>query len=334
MKSVLFNYKWILWLGLLLIPYIYLRYKMGVGNRVAYAPLQFKQVKNWKSALFYSGFIFEALAILCLLIAFAGPHTITERNLIQEEGLDVALVLDVSASMQAQDFKPNRLEAMKEIAKEFINKSGGNRIGVYIFAQDTFTQTPFTTDHKILLDLMEGISFNVIDHSESGGTAIGDALLSATDGLLGVKLPKRDQVIILITDGENSYGLDPILAAKNTLQNNIRLYVIGMAGAEPVKVYVDGNPFLTPSGDVLVTSLDDKQLIEIAEAGEGKYFRAKSNNVLAEILDGLSKLEKTPIDVRKSKIKFSYAPQFALAGFLFFMLLVFIEGVFIRRPIR
>ncbi|HNA08677.1 MAG TPA: VWA domain-containing protein, partial [Leptospiraceae bacterium] len=165
----------------------------------SYAPLQYKTPHNKRINYLYASYLVEGLILISLIIGLSDPHTVTERNLIQEDGIDIALVLDVSASMQAADFKPNRLDAMKEIAKDFVKRSGGNRIGVYIFAQDTFTQTPLTTDHSVLIELIESISFKVIDHSESGGTAIGDALLATTDGLQKAKKPKRDQAIILIT---------------------------------------------------------------------------------------------------------------------------------------
>lgn len=301
---------------------------------MSYAPLQYKTPANKRRIFLCLEYVLEALLLATLIIGIADPHKVSERSMIQEDGLDIALVLDVSASMQAADFAPNRLEAMKEIAKDFIKRSGGNRIGIYIFAQDTFTQTPLTTDHPVLLELLESISFKVIDHSESGGTAIGDALLSATDSLQKAKVLKRDQAIILITDGESSYGVDPILAAKYVKDLDIKLYAIGLAGEDPIEVYVEGKPYLTPSGKILVTSLDDKQLRQIAKTADGKFYRAKNKSVLSEVFSELGNLSKTPLEVKKTRLKHSYARYFAFAGMQIFFVWILIDGLFIRRPMR
>ncbi|HMV41389.1 MAG TPA: VWA domain-containing protein [Leptospiraceae bacterium] len=334
MKEIHFSYSFALWFLLIIPFYLYVRYFFAKKKMSSYAPLQYKTPHNKRINYLYASYLVEGLILISLIIGLSDPHTVTERNLIQEDGIDIALVLDVSASMQAADFKPNRLDAMKEIAKDFVKRSGGNRIGVYIFAQDTFTQTPLTTDHSVLIELIESISFKVIDHSESGGTAIGDALLATTDGLQKAKKPKRDQAIILITDGESSYGVDPILAAKYVLEQQIKLYVIGMAGEKPIEVYVEGRPYLTPSGKILVTSLDDKQLREIAKTANGKFYRAKNENVLAEIFSELGTLSRTPLEIKKSRLKHSYSRYFAFAGLQFFFLWMFVYGLLIRRPMR
>ena len=334
MSEIHFSYSSLLW-ALWLIPvYLYGRFFFFKKSVLSYAPLQYKTPQNKKMYFLYSEYFLESLLLACIIIGIADPHKVTERSMIKEDGLDIALVLDVSASMQAADFEPNRLEAMKVIGKDFIKRSGGNRIGIYIFAQDTFTQTPLTTDHAVLLELMDSISFRVIDHSESGGTAIGDALLAATDSLQKAKVVKRDQVIILITDGESSYGVDPILAAKYVKELGIKLYIIGLAGEEPIEVYAEGKPFLTPSGKVLVTSLDDKQLKQIAKTASGKYYRAKNQNVLAEVFSELSNLSKTPLEIKQSKRKHSYSRYIAFAGMQMFFLWILIDGLFVRRPMR
>lgn len=334
MNDLYFSYPLIVWLIGLIPIYLYFRFYFYKKTNIPYAPLQYKSPSNKRKYFLYSNFFIEALLITSIILGIADPHKVTERSILQEDGLDIALVLDVSASMQAADFTPNRLEAMKEIGKDFIKRSGGNRIGIFIFAQDTFTQTPLTTDHAVLLELLESISFRVIDHSESGGTAIGDALLSATDSLQKAKIQNRDQVIILITDGESSYGVDPILASKYVKDLGIKLYVIGLAGDSPVEVYAEGKPYLTPSGKILVTSLDDKQLKQIAQTAEGKYYRAKNQNVLAEIFSNLTNLSRTPLEVKKSRLKHSYSRYLAFIGMQLFFIWLLIDGLFIRRPMR
>lgn len=334
MSEIHFSYPLVLWAIGLIPIYLYFRFLFLKKATVSYAPLQYKNPTNKRKIFLYLEYTLEVLLIATIVIGIADPHKVTERSMIQEDGLDIALVLDVSASMQAADFTPNRLEAMKEIGKDFIKRSGGNRIGIYIFAQDTFTQTPLTTDHAVLLELLESISFKVIDHSESGGTAIGDALLAATDSLQKAKVPKRDQAIILITDGESSYGVDPILAAKYVKDLGIRLYAIGLAGEDPIEVYVDGKPYLTPSGKILVTSLDDKQLRQVAKAADGKFYRAKNQSVLSEVFSELGNLSKTPLEVKKSKLKHSYTRYLAFAGMQVFFIWMLVDGLFIRRPMR
>jgi Ca-activated chloride channel homolog len=328
------SYSFVLWFLGIIPVYLYFRILFFRKANVPYAPLQYKTPTNKKYLYFYVELVLEGLLIATILLGIADPHKVSERSMIQEDGLDIALVLDVSASMQAADFPPNRLEAMKEIGKDFIKRSGGNRIGIYIFAQDTFTQTPLTTDHAVLLELLDSISFKVIDHSESGGTAIGDALLSATDSLQKAKVVKRDQAIILITDGESSYGVDPVLAAKYLKDLGIKLYAIGLAGENPIEVYVDGKPYLTPSGKILVTSLDDKQLRKVAETADGKFYRAKNQDVLAEVFSELSNLSRTPLEIKKTRLKHSYTRYIAFASMQIFFIWMLVDGLIVRRPMR
>lgn len=332
------NFQWnhsiFLFAGVLVLPYLFLRWKFLFWQPVAYGPLQLKRPRKKRISPYYLQLIVEAALFVCILLALAGPYRLAERNLVLDRGIDIILSIDVSASMQAADFPPNRLQFVKKISSDFIRKNTTNRMGVYIFARDTFTQTPLTTDHKILLDLIDGINFDIIDHRKSGGTAIGDALLAATDTLVKNKKENRDQVIILITDGENTHGVDPILAAHYVRSKNIRLYLIGVAGNEPVEVSVDGEPYITPSGKVLTTSLDDSQLKTIAREGGGKYYRAKDSAVFQQIFQQLWQLEQTPIEVKKLTNKIAYSYILAWLSLPLFLLWLILEGWFTRRPMR
>jgi Ca-activated chloride channel family protein len=332
--NIQFDSAALLLLALLIVPYIFIRIMTDRARSIQYAPLQFRGSTRLNRYSIIGMYAMEAILLLTVLAGIAGPHLKKESRLILEDGIDIALVLDVSASMQAKDFKPNRLEALKDLSSEFIRRSGSSRIGVFIFARDVFTQTPFTTDHGVLLELIKSISFKSIEHDKSGGTAIGDALLTASDGLLRIRVQKRDQSIILITDGENSFGMDPILAAKNARDGNIRLYIIGLAGENPVQVYVDGKPYLTPSGKVLTTALDDRQLRKIADEGGGKFYRAKNAQVLTEIFSELSRMERSPLEVKKFNIKESFSPHTAAISLIIFLIFIFIDGFFLRRPMR
>ena len=334
MKEFNFSNPYIIILSFLVPIYIYYRIKFWKQSFLKFAPLQFHQAKSRREIFFYLNLFIESLIIILSLVGISEPYKTLDRKIILDKGIDIALVLDVSASMQANDFEPNRLEAMKKMSIEFIKRSGSNRIGIYIFAQDTFTQTPLTTDQNILLELMESVSFYIIDHSISGGTAIGDALLSSSDALLKSRIKDRDQAIILITDGESSYGIDPLLAAKYINNLGIKLYTIGIAGDEKVSVYVDGSPYLTPSGEVLETSLNDNQLIELTKIANGKYYRAKNNRILTDIFSELSKLSSTPLEIKTNKLKDSYSYLIARGIAFLFLIWLIIEGIFLRRPLR
>ncbi|MCB1143804.1 MAG: VWA domain-containing protein [Leptospiraceae bacterium] len=320
-------------LMIIVLPLIYYRYKYIMATSLQYGPLQEKKPKR-KFSRIYGFLALEGLLLIAFVFTLSDPYRLNKRTSIIEKGYDIAFALDISASMQAADFKPNRLEALKKITKEFVTRSSGNRIGVYVFAKDIFTQSSPLLDHDILNNLIDAISYDMIDHSESGGTAVGDALLYVTESLSKIRENGRGQAIILITDGENSDGIDPILAAKYAASKDIRLYIIGLAGEEEIEVYVNGEPFITSDGSILKTSLDDNSLIGIADAANGKYFRAKNGFTLNSIFSELSQLEKSEIEVKQIASKESFLPQFSI---LIFVLLFFRIGYiafFLRRPFR
>ncbi|MBI3394736.1 MAG: VWA domain-containing protein [Spirochaetia bacterium] len=274
----------------------------------------------------------EITLLILMLTALAGPYRDDEVRSIKEEGIDIALVLDVSASMQAADFKPTRLEALKTIASDFVKRSSANRIAVYAFAGDVFTQTPLTSDHAVLLELLDALSYHIVDHSRSGGTAIGDALLTAGSRLVKNKIAGRSQVVMLITDGESNEGADPLLGARYLAENNIRLHVVGVGGDKEIQVFVDGKPFIGGNNQLLMTKLDDAQLKQIAKAADGSYYRASDENVLASIFDRLSRLERSPIEVETYRTRREYAALCALCAAPFLFLWAGI-GFFVRRPL-
>ncbi len=321
-------------LGLLiLLPYLALRRRAWRSSALAYGPMQYRKPSMKGRLLVSLQLVLEVLLIGLLVLALCGPFREHKLELVEEEGLDVALALDVSSSMMAADFPPNRLGALKKIASDFVKRSGSNRVGVYLFAKDTFTQTPLTSDHAILLELIDGISYTMIDHSVSGGTAIGDALLYAADNLLKARIEKRDQVIILVTDGESNSGADPLLAARFVRDSSIRLYIIGVGGEEPAKVLIDGKPFITSEGTELLTQLDDKQLKAIAQEGDGRYLRARSAGILSEIFGELARLETTPLRSESFRLRDYYTAQASAGAAALFMLWLLL-GMFLRRPFR
>jgi Ca-activated chloride channel family protein len=325
---------WLLWLLLGLAPYGFLRWRRTRRSAVPFAPLQYHRGSPVRCYLLRLGIALEVALLAVVLVGLAGPHRVDEIESVISEGLDVVLVLDISASMQAADFPPNRLEALKLVARDFLYRGGGNRVGILAFAGHTFTQSPMTTDHTVLVEMVESLAFASISHSRSGGTAIGDALLVATDALLASGIAGRDQVILLISDGESNLGVDPDLAARHLRENDIRLHVIGIGGDEPVEVYVDGEPFINQDDEILVTSLDDTQLIAIAETAGGSYYRARSHDLLTEIFDQLSRLESTPLEVRRLRLQRSVVPEIGLVLSLLFAVWLWLNGAVLRRPLR
>ena len=321
--------------ALLLLPlYGRLRRRAVRGAAVAYAPLQYAGGPRGRTWLLRAQLPVELLIVAGVVLALAGPHRRDEVELLGEEGIDVALALDISASMQAADFPPNRLEALKGLAAELVRRSGSDRIAVYAFGKHVFAQTPLTTDNGALAGLIEGLAFKTISHAESGGTALGDALIAAADGLLRQRVEGRDQVIVLITDGQSNAGADPMLAARFVAESGIRLQVLGVGGPEPVEVYVDGKPFINTDNVVLKTSLDDSQLKEIAAAAGGEYRRATDLEILSAIFDDLARLETSPLTIENVIIRRSYAPLLAQILFLLFAAWLLTDGLVLRRPLR
>ncbi len=319
---------WVLWALLAAPLYAYLRLRFARRDAVPYPPLQYSAAPR-RGALAARLFVPLEVVVLVLTVAgLAGPYQRTELELIEDEGIDVALVLDVSLSMLAEDFPPNRLDALRKIAREFIQRSGNNRVGMVIFAKDAYVQTPLTTDHGVLLPLLDAVTVHTLDQSRSGGTAIGDALLATAQMLQGARIDGRDQALILITDGESNAGIETPLAARYVGQLGIRLYAIGIGGDQPVEVEFEGELL-----DYLAV-LDDTQLRTIAELAEGRYYRASEVDALEEIFLELSRLERTPLEIRLVDIRRYLTDRVALALLPLFALCLYLGGVRLRRPLR
>jgi len=319
---------WLLLVGLAaLAPYARLRLRRERRWRVPYAPLQYASRRRSRAAL---GLVACETALLALLLAgAAGPYRESRLELVEDEGIDVALVLDVSLSMLAEDFEPNRLEALRRIARDFIHRSGGNRTAIVEFALDPFVQSPLTVDHAVLLSLLDGVTVHAIDQNKSGGTAIGDAVLAAAELLERSRLPERAQALVLITDGESNSGIDPVLAGRFVSHLGARFYAIGIGGTRPVEdIVFEGRPI------DYAAALDEETLREMAAAADGEYFHAGDEGALEGVFARLSRLEATPLQVREVRIRRSLAPLAGLAGLPLFAALVYLAGVRLRRPLR
>lgn len=243
------------------------------------------------------------------IVALARPQSTSSRQDVSIEGIDIVMALDVSGSMLAMDLKPDRLEAAKEVASEFISGRENDRFGLVIFSGEAFTQAPLTTDHQVVKNLFKDVKSGMIED----GTAIGDGLATAVNRLKDSKAVSK--VIILLTDGVNNMGsLDPLSSAEIAKMYGIRVYTIGV-GTEGTAPYPVQTPFGVRTQYVEV-KIDEALLQQVAELTEGRYFRATSNQKLREIYNEIDQLEKSKIDVTEFKKKKEEFFDFALLGFL------------------
>jgi Ca-activated chloride channel family protein len=259
---------------------------------------------------FFSYFwILRMLAFVLLVIALARPQSSLSRQDISVEGIDIMLATDISGSMLAEDFKPNRLEAAQKVAIDFIKGRPNDRIGLVVFSGESFTQCPLTTDHSILINLFKDIKSGMIDD----GTALGDGLATAVDRLRNSKAISK--VIILLTDGVNNMGsLDPISAAEIAKLYGIRIYTIGVGtyGTAPY-------PVQTPFGiqyQEMEVQIDEPLLKQVAQMTNGGYFRAINEHKLVKIYQKIDKLEKSKIDVTEFRKKKEEFLPFALIALI------------------
>ncbi len=266
-----------------------------------------------KQRLRHIPFILKNIALVLLIIALARPQSSTNWEESTTEGIDIVLAMDISGSMLARDLKPDRLEASKNVAMDFISNRKNDRVGLVIFAGESFTQCPLTTDHNVLINLFKDVSSGMVND----GTAIGMGLATSINRLKDSKATSK--VVILLTDGVNNSGMVPPLTAAEIAQKfGIRVYTIGV-GTEGFAPY----PFQTPFGiqyqDVEV-KIDEKTLQDIATITDGKYFRATNNSTLQKIYNDIDSLEKSKIEVTEFHKRSEEFLLFALwALFLLFL---------------
>lgn len=265
---------------------------------------------NIRNYLKHLLFILRVLSLFLLIVALARPQSTNSWQNISTEGIDIIMSLDISGSMLAQDFKPNRLEASKDIASEFINSRPNDRMGLVVFSGKSFTQCPLTTDHAVLINLFNGVKFGIIDD----GTAMGEGIATAINRIKDSNA--KSKVIILLTDGVNNRGsIAPNTAAEIAKTYGIRIYTIGVGtmGEAPC-------PMPTAFGtqiQMMKVEIDEPVLKQVAEMTNGKYFRATNNDKLREIYKEIDKLEKTKIAVKEyRKRKEEFLPLLLLAGIL------------------
>ncbi|MEZ4827419.1 MAG: VWA domain-containing protein [Bacteroidia bacterium] len=238
-------------------------------------------------------FVLRALAVTAMIFALARPQSTMSEEEVNTEGIDIVIALDISGSMEALDFEPDRLGAAKEKAREFIEGRKNDRIGLVVFAGESFTQCPLTIDHEVVLNMLKSVKTGIIEQ----GTAIGMGL--ATSVIRLKESEAKSKVIILLTDGVNNSGfIDPLTAVSAAQEYNIRVYTIGVGknGMAPFKVQ---DFFGNTQYQQQEVRLDEELLKEIATRTGGKYFQATSNAALGNVYQEIDRLEKTRIEVTR-----------------------------------
>lgn len=328
-----FANKEYLFLLLLLIPYIlwYMMYRkkseptMRMADTFAfrYAP------KSWKVRMMPLLLLLRILAFVMLVIVLARPQTRNSWKNKSIEGIDIMLAMDVSTSMLAEDLKPNRLEAAKQVAAEFIAGRPNDNIGLTIFAGESFTQCPMTTDHSSLLSLLQNVRTDIAARGLiEDGTAIGMGLANAVSRLKASKAKSR--VVILLTDGSNNRGdISPMTAAEIAKSLGIRVYTVGV-GTNKVAPY----PMPVAGGVQYVNipvEIDNETLRNIAQATDGDFYRATNTRELQQIYKEIDQLEKSKLNVKKFSKKYDAYQPFALVAVLALMLEILLRLTIFRR---
>ncbi|MBB4036722.1 Ca-activated chloride channel family protein [Dysgonomonas hofstadii] len=310
-----------LFLLLLLIPligwYIYKLRKMQATFKMSSGFAFEKAPSTLRVYLRHFPFLLRIIALALIIIVLARPQSVSSSDTSNSEGIDIVMALDISGTMMAQDFSPTRLEAAKKVAAEFINDRPNDRIGLVIFAGESFTQCPLTTDHRVLLNLLNEVKFGMIQD----GTAIGLGLANSVNRLKDSQ--SKSKIAILLTDGSNNAGqIPPLTAAELAASYGIRVYTIGIGsrGTSLARIMTPYGPqTMQVSGD-----FDERTLTEIASITKGTYFRATDNTSLKQIYDEIDQMEKTHISVNTvTKRKELYLPfailALALAGLELFL---------------
>lgn len=310
-NDITFANKEIFWL-LLLVPAIVAWYILK--NKTYHPELKVSSFKGFegiqktpKEYLRHSIIALRLLAITLMIVVLARPQSRSSWKDVKTQGIDIVMALDISGSMLAKDLKPNRLEAAKEVAQEFIDSRPSDRIGLVIFSGESFTQCPLTTDHAVIKNLFANVKTGMV----KDGTAIGNGLATSVSRIKDSKA--KSKVIILLTDGVNNQGsVAPITAAEIAKIFDIRVYTIGVGtkgkALSPIGIYPNG----TYEYGYVDVNIDEKTLTEISSMTGGKYFRATNNEKLKEIYQEIDKLEKTIIEEKNFTNKAEHFLPFAI----------------------
>ncbi|MBK6767178.1 MAG: VWA domain-containing protein [bacterium] len=248
--------------------------------------------KSWRVRLRHAPFFIRLIGLSLLIVALARPQLFDSESKRSIEGIDIVLCIDISTSMDAEDLKPDRLEAAKKVAAEFVRKREHDRIGIVPFAAESFTQVPLTTDHEVVLSLLSQIQMRMVED----GTAIGMALATSVNRLR--ESDAKSKVIILLTDGQNNRGeIDPLTSAQAAKALGVRVYAIGV-GTRGMAPYPVETVFGKRYQNVQV-NIDEEMLTEITKETGGRYYRATDEKSLASIYEQIDQLERTKIQVEE-----------------------------------
>ncbi len=328
-NDITFANKELLWL-LLLIPAIVAWYIWK--NKTYTAELKVSTISGFegikmspKQYFRHAGIVLRVIAIALLIVVLARPQSRSSYKDVKTEGIDIVMCLDISGSMLSKDFKPNRIEAAKEVAQDFIDSRPNDRIGLVIFSGESFTQCPLTTDHAVIKNLFSGIHTGMV----ADGTAIGNGLATAVSRVKDSKA--KSKVVILLTDGVNNQGaVAPLTAAEIAKTFGVRVYTVGVGtmgkALAPIAMYPDGS---YQYGYVDV-QIDEKTLGEIADMTGGKYFRATDNDKLKNIYKEIDRLEKTIFEEKNFTNKAEHFLPFAIGAAILLLVEFLFRNVLLK----
>lgn len=327
-KNIIFAYPWMFWLLLIIPALIYWYYIRGRKNSTA---VQFPSLRIFdgyrpspKERLRHIPFALRMLALALFIVALARPQSFSSGENIYTEGIDIALVMDISGSMLAEDFRPNRIEAAKSVVTDFIDGRTTDKIGLVVFSGESFTQCPLTVDYNVLKGLLKDIKSGMI----VDGTAIGNAIANGVNRLKASK--SKSKVMILLTDGMNNAGeIDPNTAAQIAKTFGIRIYTIGVGtiGQAPY-------PMQTPFGiryQMMPVEIDEGLLRRVADMTGGKYYRATNNKKLKTIYSEIDSMEKTKVEITSFRNAAEKFYPWVTAGLLLLALELALSRTYLKK---
>lgn len=328
LADVTFKYAFVLYF-LSIIPLMifwYWKRNKKLTPDITFSTLKvFSEIKpTLKEKLIHLPFVLRTFAVALLIVALARPQSFSTGENVYTEGIDIAVLLDISGSMLAEDFKPNRLDAAKDVIDNFISGRTSDKIGLVVFSGKSFTQCPLTIDYSVLRNLLGEIESGMIED----GTAIGLAIANGVNRLKDSKA--KSKILILLTDGVNNAGeVDPITAANIAQTFGIRIYTVGVGtrGSAPY-------PFQTPFGiqyQMVPVEIDEAILKQVANITDGYYFRATNNKKLEEIYKEIDKMEKTRVEITSYRNASELFYNLALLALLLLLLELVLSRTYLQR---
>ncbi|MBK6264153.1 VWA domain-containing protein [Marivirga sp. S37H4] len=322
LKNFEYEYPWLFY-AMIILPIIYFLVEWIKGRLSPKIPIALKKdtlTNDFSAILRVIPILLLLVSALLMLLALARPQLTNERVEQWTEGIDIMLVMDISESMKIEDFSPNRLEAAKDVANNFIGGRFQDRIGLVIFSGEAYSLSPLTTDYELLKSYIDDIDFKMI---ESSGTAIGSALAVGTNRML--ESETKSKVLILLSDGDNNAGnIDPLTAAKLANAYDIKIYTIAI-GKEGKVPY--GKDFFGRTR-YIENSMDVSGLKEIAKIGEGEFYRAEDNEALVKVFETIDQYEKAEIKETRYKDTKAYYDVYLKWAILFLLLWLFTKSTF------